>query len=131
VHVEVVGEIGRVARPDLEEQHHVVGRCAIASASVSLRAYSAGSPVFGRLAMMRTAFRRPLPSRIASRSRRTRTPSIRISVDRSTRETSDDHDDRHDEPRRDLDALGPLDDVDDGRVEKDRRDRAGSACACP
>ena len=47
---------------------------------------------------------------------------MRSSVDRSTRENSDDADDGEDEERGDPDALGPLDDVDDRRVDEDERD---------
>ena len=104
----------------------------VSRASRILAAYSATSPMSGRLAMMRTW---PVVAAWSMNScrrlRRRRRRWMRSSVDRSTREMSDDDDDRDDEDRGDLDAFRPLDDVRDRRVDEDERDRQRSPATQP
>ena len=72
------------------------GRWCDSCASRSLRVYSSGSPVSGRFAMMRIGALRRLAKELFGH-RSAATPCTRSSVDRSTREMSDVHDDRDDE----------------------------------
>ena len=116
-----------VARPHFDEQHPFVRRQVMRFARLAqlvLRT-PAASPVSGRLAMIADRRVRRFVNELQRGGVGLDPVHAQLGRSQHARHQRR-HDDRDDEERRDLDAFGPLDDVDDRRVDEDQRSAAGS-----